>query len=77
MPSKSQPLRQGLLFFSDHLTEVLRSWNKPFFTRLFSPVDSNHGIMGLNKHGYGAMPRVEGTLASYLSPETASSLKAL
>ncbi|XP_048037401.1 SLAM family member 9-like [Megalobrama amblycephala] len=31
--------------------------------------------MGLKHYGYGAMPWVEETLASYLSPESASSLK--
>ncbi len=32
--------------------------------------------MGLDECGYRAMPKVEQTLASYLSPHVASSLKA-
>lgn len=31
----------------------------------------------MKEHGYGTMPRVEDTLACYLSSESASSLKAL
>ncbi len=33
-------------------------------------------MLGLNECGYGKIPRVEDTLASYLSPDGASSLKA-
>ncbi|MGL5643618.1 MAG: hypothetical protein ACRCW3_02480, partial [Metamycoplasmataceae bacterium] len=32
--------------------------------------------MGLKRHGYGEMPAVERTLASHLSPESASAIKA-
>ncbi len=36
----------------------------------------NGNVAGLSECGYRAMPRVEQTLASYLSPDAASSLKA-
>ncbi|KAI2646068.1 Transposon Ty3-G Gag-Pol polyprotein [Labeo rohita] len=64
-------------FFPDLHTEVSRSWNSPFSSRLFIPASYNYGyVTGLDERGYRAMPRVEQTLASYLSPELASSLKA-
>ncbi|KAI2647016.1 Transposon Ty3-G Gag-Pol polyprotein [Labeo rohita] len=63
--------------FPDLHTEVSRSWNSPFSSRLFIPASYNYGyVAGLDERGYRAMPRVEQTLASYLSPESASSLKA-
>lgn len=35
-----------------------------------SPIDSNYSpIIGLNEHSYGALPRFEETLESYLFPE--------
>lgn len=41
-----------------------------------SPSLSNYSsIMGLNEHRYGEMPRIKETLANYLSPASASSLK--
>ncbi|KAI2659093.1 Transposon Ty3-G Gag-Pol polyprotein [Labeo rohita] len=49
----------------------------PFSARLFIPASYNYGsVAGLDERGYRAMPRVEQTLASYLSPGSASSLKA-
>lgn len=52
-------------------------WNKPYLALLFSPTVANYSdTRGLNAQGYGVMPKVEQTLASYLSPDTASSLKA-
>ncbi|KAL0164598.1 hypothetical protein M9458_040351, partial [Cirrhinus mrigala] len=69
--------RRSLPFFPDLHTEVSRSWNEPFSSRLFIPASYNYGcVAGLHERGYRAMPRVEQTLASYLSPESASSLKA-
>ncbi|KAI2663885.1 Transposon Ty3-G Gag-Pol polyprotein [Labeo rohita] len=67
----------AFLFFPDLHTEVSRSWNNPFSSRLFIPASYNYGhVGGLDERGYRAMPRVEQTLASYLSPAAASSLKA-
>lgn len=76
--SKSQPPCWGLPFFPDLHSEVSRSENKPFSACVFGPSLSNYSIiMGLNEHRYGAMPRVEEMLASYLSLEPASSLQSL
>ncbi|KAL0159107.1 hypothetical protein M9458_047183, partial [Cirrhinus mrigala] len=75
--SRPPPARRRLPFFPDLYTEVSRSWNSPFSSRLFIPASYNYGyVAGLDERGYRAMPRVEQTLASYLSPESASSLKA-
>ncbi len=64
-------------FFHDLHTEVSRSWGKPFSARLFVPLSDYYGnVPGTSERGYRAMPRVEQTLASYLSPDAASSLKA-
>ncbi len=55
-----------------------RSWDKPYSSRIFSPTIANYSsIVWLNEKAYGAMPAVEQTLTSYLSPSSASSLKAL
>ncbi|ROL54738.1 hypothetical protein DPX16_3891 [Anabarilius grahami] len=76
LPARSLPQRRGLPFFPDLHTEVSRSWNRPVQYRVYSPQTSTYSnIMGLKHHGYGAMPQVEETLTSYLSPESASSLK--
>ncbi|KAI2654668.1 enzymatic polyprotein [Labeo rohita] len=49
----------------------------PFFPNLHTKVAKSYGnVVGMDEHGYRAMPRVEQTLASYLSPGSASSLKA-
>ncbi len=74
---KSLPLRRSLPFFPDLHTEVSRSWKNPFSSRLFIPASDYYGnVAGLSECGYRAMPRVEQTLAGYLSPGAASSLKA-
>ncbi len=75
--SKPLPPCRGLPFFPDLHSEVSRSWGKPYSSCLFSPsfVDYSN-VSGLNERGYRVMPRVEQTLASYLSPGVASSLKA-
>ncbi|XP_048037449.1 uncharacterized protein LOC125262674 [Megalobrama amblycephala] len=76
LPARSLPQRRGLPFFPDLHTEVSRSWKKPASYRVFSPQTSMYSnIVGLKQQGYAAMPRVEETLAGYLSPESASSLK--
>ncbi len=75
--SKSLPLRRSLPFFPDLHTEVSRSWRNPFSCCLFIPAFDYYGnVAGLSECGYRAMPRVEQTLAGYLSPGAASSLKA-
>ncbi|MCI4377585.1 hypothetical protein PGIGA_G00205140 [Pangasianodon gigas] len=75
--SRPPPPPRSLPFFPDLHTEVSRSWNRPFSARLFSPTSSHYAnVAGLDYSGYRAMPRVEQTLASYLSPAAASSLKA-
>lgn len=77
LPSKSASSPRGLPFFPDLHSELSRSWKKPYSSRLFSPqVKVYSDIRGLKEYGYGAMPRAEQTLASYLSPGLASSLKA-
>ncbi|KAL0167364.1 hypothetical protein M9458_039208, partial [Cirrhinus mrigala] len=75
--SRPPSARRSLPFFPDLHTEVSRSWNNPFSSRLFIPASYNYGhVGGLDERGYRAMPWVEQTLASYLSPAAASSLKA-
>ncbi|KAL0175067.1 hypothetical protein M9458_031035, partial [Cirrhinus mrigala] len=74
---RSRPPSARLPFFPDLHTEVSSSWNTPFSARLFIPASYNYGnVAGMDEQGYRAMPRVEQTLASYLSPGLASSLKA-
>ncbi|KAI2652402.1 Transposon Ty3-G Gag-Pol polyprotein [Labeo rohita] len=75
--SRPPSARRSLPFIPDLQTEVSRSWSSPFSARLFIPASYNYGnVAGLDERGYRAMPRVEQTLASYLSPGSASSLKA-
>ena len=75
--SRPPPPRRSLPFFPDLHTEVSRSWAKPFSSRLFVPASNYYGnVAQLDEYGYKVMPRVEQTLASYLSPDAASSLKA-
>ncbi len=66
----------GLMFFPDLHTEVPRSWEKPVSYRVYSTQISHYSsIINKNEHGYGERPKVEETLASYLSPESSSSIK--
>ncbi|KAI2649150.1 Retrovirus-related Pol polyprotein from transposon 17.6 [Labeo rohita] len=75
--NRPPPSHRSLPFFPDLHTEVSRSWGKPFSARLFVPASDYYGnVVGTTERGYRAIPRVEQTLASYLSPEVASSLKA-
>ncbi len=75
--ARPPPPHRSLPFFPDLHTEVCRSWGRPYSARLFIPASDYYGnVKGLNEHGYRAMPKVEQTLASYLSPDMASSLKA-
>lgn len=53
-------------------------WIRPFSLRLWSPTVHNYSSnLGSKDNGYGVMQKVEETLASYLSPDSASSLKTL
>ncbi|KAL0153220.1 hypothetical protein M9458_051474, partial [Cirrhinus mrigala] len=75
--SKPPPPTRSLPFFPDLHAEISRSWGRPFSARLFVPASDYYGnVVGLDERAYKAMPRVEQTLASYLSPGAASSLKA-
>ncbi|KAI2662393.1 hypothetical protein H4Q32_001228 [Labeo rohita] len=75
--SKPPPPMRSLPFFPDLHSEISRSWERPFSARLFVPASDYYGnVVGLDERAYKAMPRVEQTLASYLSPAGASSLKA-
>ncbi|CAM4558277.1 unnamed protein product [Leuciscus chuanchicus] len=77
LPSRAQPQRRSLPFFPDLHTEVSRSWGKPVSYRVYTPQTSHYSsIHKYKEYGYGEMPKVEEMLASYLSPATASSLKA-
>ncbi|CAM4611821.1 unnamed protein product [Leuciscus chuanchicus] len=77
LPSRAQPQCRSLPFFPDLHTEVSRSWEKPVSYRVYTAQTSHYSsIHNYKEHGYGEMPKVEETLASYLSPATASSLKA-
>ncbi len=74
---KMSPSHRSLPFFPDLHTEVSRPWGNPFLDCLFIPSSDYYGnVGGTNKRSYRAMPRVEQTLASYLSPDLALSLKA-
>ncbi|KAI2665916.1 Transposon Ty1-H Gag-Pol polyprotein [Labeo rohita] len=68
---------RSLPFFPDLHAEISRSWVRPFSSRLFVPASVYYGnVAGLGERAYKAMPQVEQTLTSYLSPGAASSLKA-
>ncbi|KAI2662299.1 Transposon Ty3-G Gag-Pol polyprotein [Labeo rohita] len=75
--SKLASPRRSLSFFPDLHSKISRSWVRPFSAHLFIPASDYYGNMaGLGEPGYKMMPWVEQTLASYLSPGMASSLKA-
>ncbi|KAI2662377.1 Transposon Ty3-G Gag-Pol polyprotein [Labeo rohita] len=50
--SRPPPARRSLPFFPDLHTEVSRSWNSPFSSRLFIPASYNYGyVAGLDERG--------------------------
>ncbi len=71
----SKPRWRKLPFFSDLHHEISRSWKQPFPTRLtnVSAADFTN-LVGSVEQGYTAIPVIEDTLASHLSPSLAPSL---
>ncbi len=56
--------------------EISRSWKQPFSSRLTNAAAADFtNLMGFVEQGYTAMPVVEDTLASHLSPSLAPSWK--
>ncbi len=72
----SRPERRKLPFFSDLHQEISRSWKQPFSSRLTNVAAADFtNLVGSVEQGYTAMPVVEDTLASHLSPSLAPSWK--
>ncbi len=65
-----------ITFFSDLHQEISRSWKQPFSCRLTNAAAADFTkLVGSVEQGYTAMPVVEDTLASHLSPSLAPSWK--
>ncbi len=63
-------------FFSDLHQEISRSWKQPFSYRLTNAAAADFtNLVGSVEQGYTAIPVVEDTLASHLSPSLAPSWK--
>ncbi len=72
----SKPERRKLPFFSDLHQEISGSWKQPFSSCLTNAAAADFiNLMGSVEQGYTAMPVVEDTLASHLSPSLAPSWK--
>ncbi len=72
----SKPERRKLPFFSYLHQEISRSWKQPFSSRLTNAAAADFtNLVGSVEQGYTAMPVVEDTLASHLSPSLAPSWK--
>ncbi len=72
----SKPERRKLPFFSDLHREISGSWKQPFSSRLTNAAATDFtNLVGSVEQGYTAMPVVEDTLASHLSPSLAPSWK--
>ncbi len=70
----SKPERRKLPFFSDLHQEISRSWKQPFSSRLTNAAAADFTNLVVSvEQGYTAMPVVEDTLASHLSPSLAPS----
>ncbi len=68
----SRPGRRKLPFFSDLHQEISRSWKQPFSSRLTNAAAADFtNLVGSVEQGYTAIPVVEDTLASHLSPSLA------
>ncbi len=72
----SKPERRKLPFFSDLHREISSSWKQTFSSRLTNAAASDFtNLVGSVEQGYTAMPVIEDTLASHLSPSLAPSWK--
>ncbi len=72
----SRPERRKLPFFGDLHQEISRSWKQPFSSHLTNAAAADFtNLVGSVEQGYTAMPVVEDTLASHLSPSLAPSHK--
>ncbi len=68
--------RRKLPFFSDLHREISSSWKQPFSSRLTNAAAADFtNLVGSVEQGYTAMPVIEDTLASHLSPSLAPSWK--
>ncbi len=68
----SRPERRKLPFFSDLHHEISRSWKQPFSSHLTNAAAADFpNLVGSVEQGYTAIPVVEDTLASHLSPSLA------
>ncbi len=72
----SRPERRKLPFFSDLHQEISRSWKQPFSSRLTNATAADFtNLVDSVEQGYTAIPVVEDTLPSHLSPSLAPSWK--
>ncbi len=72
----SRPERRKLPFFSDLHQEISRSWKQPFSSHLTNVAAADFtNLVGSVEQGYTAIPVVEDTLASHLSPSLVPSCK--
>ncbi len=70
----SKPERRKLPFFSDLHREISSSWKQPFSSRITNAAAADFtNLVGSVEQGYTAMPVIEDTLASHLSPSLAPS----
>ncbi len=68
--------RRKLPFFSNLHREISSSWKQPFSSRLTNAAAADFtNLVGSVEQGYTAMPVIEDTLASHLSPSLAPSWK--
>ncbi len=71
-----RPERRKLPFFSDLHQEICKSWKQPFSSRLTNAAAADFtNLVGSVEQGLAAIPVVEDTLASHLSPSLAPSWK--
>ncbi len=74
--ARSKLERRKLPFFSDLHQEISSSWKQPFSSRLTNAAAADFtNLVGSVEQGYTAMPVIEDTLASHLSPSLAPSWK--
>ncbi len=74
--SNSKPERRKLPFFGDLHQEISRSWKQPFSSHLTNAAAADFTkLVGSVEQGYTAMPVIEDTLASHLSPSLVPSWK--